>query len=146
MRLANRKERRASASISRKPSAAWDAWERRAFAADELRGTAMEHMRCAYVNAIYSVQVYECDVPDFGAVTHLAIRRHDGAMSRSWSHLQRIKNELVGADRLGVEVFPPAGDLVDQADMQHLWVLPVGFEFAFGLTRFAWGRPVGRRA
>ena len=68
-----------------------------------------------------------------GAITHLWIRRHDGEMPRSWSDMQRIKNEVCGADRTGVEVFPPQDELVDQANMAHLWVYPADYVMPFSL-------------
>ena len=37
------------------------------------------------------------------------------------------------ADRVAVEVYPPESQLVDDADLYHLWVLPAGFELPFGL-------------
>jgi len=46
---------------------------------------------------------------------------------------QRIKNECFGAERVAVEVMPSAANLVDAADMYHMWVLPAGFSFDFGL-------------
>lgn len=141
MRISNRKERRAAASTARTATSRdWGPWECRTFSRAELEGTIAEFMSCAYVNAVYSVQQYECDVPAVGVVLHLAIRRHDSAMTRSWSDLQRIKNELAGKERVAFEVFPKTTDLVDEANMQHLWVMPDGYDLPFGLHRFAWGR------
>jgi hypothetical protein len=54
-------------------------------------------------------------------------------MVRSWADMQRIKNELVGPERVAVEVFPPVSELVDQANIAHLWVLPEGFALPFSL-------------
>lgn len=51
----------------------------------------------------------------------------------SWKEKQRIKDELFGADRMAVEVYPRASQLVDAANIYHLWVFPVGFSFDFGL-------------
>lgn len=84
------------------------------------------------MNNRYSVQFSEI-ATDIGLIVHLWIRRHDGDIARSWADLQQIKNELVGAERLAVEVFPPTKELVDQANMAHLWVYPVGYRLPFGL-------------
>jgi hypothetical protein len=94
------------------------------------------HPEC-YVNNRYSVQVSSFEV-EWGMVTHLWIRRHDGEPCRSWADLQRIKNELVGEKYLAIEVFPPVDELIDRANMFHLWVMPLGFELPFGLHG---GRP-----
>jgi hypothetical protein len=47
--------------------------------------------------------------------------------------MQRIKDTLAGPDRAAVEVYPPASEVVDQANMYHLWVLPPGARLCFGL-------------
>lgn len=85
-----------------------------------------------FLNNRYSVQISDI-ATDWGLVAHLWIRRHDGDMARSWADLQRIKNELVGPDRVAVEVFPAETDLVDQANMAHLWCLPAGMSLPFRL-------------
>lgn len=84
------------------------------------------------IDRVFSVQVYE-NRTDWGIVDHLLIRRHDQAPIRLWTDLQRIKNEVAGTDRTAIEVFPAEPDLVDQANLYHLWVLPVGFDLPFGL-------------
>lgn len=89
--------------------------------------------RC-YLNDLYSVQVYEQQT-EWGLVTHLMVRRHDEGPIRDWKHMQRIKNEIVGRDRCAVEVYPAESEVVDQANMYHLWVLPEGFRLPFGLEK-----------
>jgi hypothetical protein len=68
---------------------------------------------------------------------HLIVRRIDGAAIHKWHDLQRIKNEIVGPDRVAVEVYPPEEQLVDRANLTHLWVYPPGHELPFGLQRGA---------
>lgn len=41
----------------------------------------------------------------------------------SWEELQRIKHECGYADNDAVEIFPRECDLVNVANMRHLWVL-----------------------
>ena len=41
----------------------------------------------------------------------------------TWDELQRIKNECLGEDVWCVEVYPPQADVVDVANMRHLWPL-----------------------
>jgi hypothetical protein len=77
-----------------------------------------------------------------GAI-HLSIRHIDRKAIRDWRHFQRIKNELAGESREGMEVFPPEEFLVDTANQYHLFVLPVG-----QTTPFTWksqGRIVGNK-
>lgn len=47
----------------------------------------------------------------------------------TWWEAQRIKDELAGKDRTAVEVYPPRDEIVDGADMFHIWVLPEGLPF-----------------
>lgn len=49
----------------------------------------------------------------------------------SWDELQTIKNACGYADRDAVEVYPAEGDVVNVANMRHLWVLPFPLQFAW---------------
>ena len=41
----------------------------------------------------------------------------------TWDELQRVKNETLGPDVWCVEVYPPESEVVDVANMRHLWPL-----------------------
>jgi hypothetical protein len=41
-----------------------------------------------------------------------------------WDVLQKLKKQCGFGDRAAVEVFPPDSDVVNVANMRHLWVLP----------------------
>jgi hypothetical protein len=86
----------------------------------------------AFLNNKYAVQISDVQT-EWGEVIHLWVRRHDDKQPHCWRELQRIKNELVGKERLAVEVFPAKSKLVDSANMAHLWVLPEGFDLPFTL-------------
>lgn len=47
--------------------------------------------------------------------------------------MQRIKDELAGVDATAIEVYPPKAEVIDQADMFHIWVLPG--KLPFGLHK-----------
>lgn len=75
---------------------------------------------------LYFVQVFEHD----GGVIRLTINRTmcdnrgnwlDGI---TWDELYRIKNKLGYSDRQAIEIFPPEKDLVNVANMRHIWILP----------------------
>lgn len=88
-----------------------------------------------YTNDLFIVTAvpFHCDL---GRCVHLVMRLKPDAAPLSgltWVAKQRIKNELVGPGRVAMEVFPPASELVDQADAYHLWVLPEGFRLPFGV-------------
>jgi hypothetical protein len=63
---------------------------------------------------------------------HLSIKRRDRHVIRDWRHLQAIKNEVFGAERMAFEIYPPESQLVDSANQFHLWVLPADFQLPFG--------------
>lgn len=88
----------------------------------------------ACLNDVYSVMFLELTT-DWGRIDHLMIRRHDTGTDVPWADKQRIKDELLGPERVAIEVYPARGDLVDQAPIYHLWILPKGFELPFGLHR-----------
>jgi hypothetical protein len=72
----------------------------------------------------------------------LRIYRHDGQRIRHhWSELQRIKNELVGPEHQGVEIYPPESLLQDGENSYHLWVFKnAASRLPFGLPwPRAWG-------
>jgi hypothetical protein len=91
-------------------------------------------VREGWNNNIYAVWVSDVQT-EWGLVDHLWIRRHDSQPVRSWPDVQRIKREVLwsGRERVGVEVYPPDAEIVDQANMYHLWVLPLGFRLPFSL-------------
>lgn len=84
----------------------------------------------AWKNNLYVVQLFQ-----IGADKHqrLTIRRNDGQPIHKWHDFQRIKNEIVGESATAIEVYPPQADLVDEAHLYHLWILPKEFHLPFTL-------------
>ena len=68
-------------------------------------------------NKVFSVLVRDC-----GCTIHLAIASLSGDRP-TWHEMQRIKDDLAGAHATAVEVYPPRAEVVDQADMFHLWLV-----------------------
>lgn len=121
--------RMAMRRLARQP---WGRWGRRVFRRLTRSGDGGRWLDGCYLNNRYSVQISAL-VAGGQEMLHLRVRRHDGAMPRSWADLQRIKDELVGAERVAVQVFPAASELVDEANLAHLWVFPEGYRLPFGL-------------
>lgn len=69
-----------------------------------------------------------------GSIPHLKVRRRDGRDGITWDVLQRIKNDMVGRDELAIEIFPPADQVVNDANIRHLWIVPPDL-LPFGLRR-----------
>lgn len=72
----------------------------------------------------------------WGQVEHVTIKHMVGGFWSGdvpWALKQEIKDELFGIRAVAIEVFPARKNLVDAADVYHLWVLPKGFEIPFGI-------------
>lgn len=67
----------------------------------------------------------------WGVVDHVCIRNITGT-DITWKEKQKIKNELWGPEYTAIEVFPPESELVDAANMYHLWIFK-GYKLPFGL-------------
>lgn len=135
----NRAQRRAGLSQAAHRGS-WE-WERVHVTEDDLRHyPAMRNLVAAWRNDLYSVQRYDNET-SIGLVIQLTVRSHHGRLI-GWDDLQRVKNDIVGEAAMAVEVYPPAEQVVDQAPMRHLWVLPQSFDLPFGLHRpECWGGP-----
>ncbi len=89
-----------------------------------------------FVNSRYQVTVFPSvgfDLAPGAQLTWLSIKRNDGAAIADWRDLQRIKNELVGEEAEGVQLYPAESRMVDGANQYHLHCLtgaqwPFGFE------------------
>lgn len=71
-------------------------------------------------------------------VCWLSIKRNDNQALPDWRDFQWIKNQLVGEENEGCELFPAESRLVDGANQYHLWVFEqTEMKFPFGFpTRF----------
>lgn len=95
-----------------------------------------------YRNDRYQVSVR--DVPEvpgvWPAMVHLSIRRLDRGPVRDWRDVQRIKDELVGPEHEGLELYPAASRLLDTANQYHVYCLAEpGVRFPFGYLQDARG-------
>lgn len=92
--------------------------------------TALEVWRSRH----FLVQVFEAKAP---AIRRLSVNRTtlDGtrwAEGISWNQLQQLKSECGFGGYDTVEVYPRDCDVVDDASMRHVWIMP-------DLLPFAWG-------
>jgi len=86
-----------------------------------------------FMNSRYVVLRRDMGEGPWGPLVWLSIRRQDRGAIRDWRDMQRIKNELVGPECEGMELYPAEGRLVDTSNQFHLWVLAVpGKRFPFG--------------
>lgn len=86
-----------------------------------------------WVNAYFLVQ----DFQEENNVVRLSVNTTSMANSGrwkdgiTWDALQEIKNAVGYADRDAVEIYPSERDVVNVANMRHLWILPVAIPFAW---------------
>ena len=85
----------------------------------------------AYRNNEYAVLVRTVDTK-WGKIRHAAIRNIKST-DISWKEKQEIKDKIFGKNKTGIEVYPKEKDLVDDANMYHLWILPKEMELPFTL-------------
>jgi len=117
------------AEASARDSGDWGEWETLTFPAGTVgRGWAREFTK-AHRNKVFSVLDRTTNGARHLAVTSLSQIRP------SWHEMQRIKDELAGEDATAVEVYPPHDEIVDGADMFHIWVLPDRLPFGLALPR-----------
>jgi len=84
-----------------------------------------------YMNNKYQVAVRAMETPS-GLMVHLSIKRRDKLPIHDWRDIQRIKNELVGPEAEGMELYPAESRLCDSANQFHCWVFPEAvFPFGF---------------
>lgn len=87
-------------------------------------------------NDMYIVQFSKLLVTGFEKEwDHLWIRsKHPIGKDIPWAEKQRIKEDFFPG-RFGYEMFPPESDLVDQANMYHIYIAPENVRPAYGLHK-----------
>ena len=80
--------------------------------------------------------VQEYEPPSAHVIALLSICRTSISGNRwkdgiTWDELQRIKNEVGYGDADAVEIYPADDDVVNVANMRHLWVLASRIPFAW---------------
>jgi hypothetical protein len=102
---------------SRRKSGDWGPWEFIPLPDGAPGRGWCKQVRAAHKNKVFCV----LDRP-LTDVTHLAVTSLSGVRP-TWHEMQRIKNEIAGFPATAVEVYPPAHEVVDEADMFHIWVV-----------------------
>jgi len=136
--MSNRQQRRAGRALERKGlKGHWGLW-RITNLPDGIPGGNgwCKQVRHAQGNNLYVVLVRPF-VDEMGNdIVHLAIRTAS-QLEPPWRDMQRIKNEICGEEATAVQVMPPESELVDEADMYHLWVLSARLPFTLAYGRSA---------
>lgn len=97
----------------------WGKWETISLMPGQVgKGGFASTFTACHRNRVFSVLDRQAEA----GVRHLAISSLSGVRP-TWPEMQRIKNELAGEDATAIEVYPPQANVVDEADMFHIWVL-----------------------
>lgn len=88
---------------------------------DESEQDVVSAFGSVWLNNWYVIMVDE-GMSTFGPCTVLKIRRNDAMGMTHWWHMQQIKDEICGADKVGVQVFPKTDDAFDDKHIFWLWV------------------------
>ena len=85
------------------------------------------------INREYLVQIMEHDAGIIRLSVNLTQIQKNGHWKDgiAWEALQGIKDMLGYSDRDAVEVYPCRDDIIYDANMRHLWVLPNKLDFAW---------------
>lgn len=105
----------------------WGEWEALTFPRGTVGGGWSHDFDTVHRNLVFSV----LDRTLSSGVRHLAVTSLSEKRP-TWWEMQRIKNELAGESATAVEVYPPQTEVVDGANMFHIWILPE--RLAFGLS------------
>ena len=90
-----------------------------------------------WVSRDYLVQEFACVDPLVNARLSICRTSHNGERwddGVSWEELMRIKREIGYGARDAVEIYPADADVVNVANMRHLWLVA-------GELAFKWRRP-----
>ncbi len=109
-------------------SGSWGPWDRIPLPQGQLGSGWASACHACHRNRVFAV----LERQDAVGVVHLAVSSLSG-IRPSWHEMQRIKNEIAGEDATAIEVYPPQDQVVDEADMFHIWVLRG--KLPFGLHR-----------
>ena len=82
------------------------------------------HKEEIWSNNVYEVNVRCMDVN--AGFYHLSIKNYERSTDISWQHKQWIKNDIMGDEYEGVELFPAESRMLNTANQYHLWCAPKG--------------------
>lgn len=129
--MANRREHRISRALERRGlKGDWGDWRKTPLPTGIPGGNGWcREIREAWANNLYAVLIRPFVDANGDEVIHLAIRTIS-QLEPPWRDMQRIKNEICGEEATAVSVMPPASELVDEADMYHMWALSSRLPFS----------------
>lgn len=84
-------------------------------------------MTRAYRNTRYTVMVYDnCKTDKCVAIRAMVQKHNDTPIVNHWSELQKIKNEIFGAETTAIEYYPAESKLINDHNIYWLWIFDDG--------------------
>lgn len=116
-RLAAKENAKAPAILTRVPEVEWppapmnlqEVWRSRDFLAQLFEENGLERI----------------------SVCRVQRRQGQWLENITWEELMQVKREIGRGDRDAVEVYPADADIVNVANMRHLWLMPEPLTFAW---------------
>lgn len=89
----------------------------------------------AYKNDEFLVQIFrECGKPLRITVNKIKRKGNTWADGITWDELMHIKRMIGFRDKCAVEIYPPDNDIVNVANMRHLWIVDMP-DYAWKLSK-----------
>ncbi|WP_027583956.1 hypothetical protein [Bradyrhizobium sp. Ai1a-2] len=110
----------------------WGEWETVHFPRGSVGDSWAAEFQTAHRNKVFCV--LDRTLSPSG-VRHLAVTSLSG-IRPTWHEMQRIKNEIAGHGATAVELYPPQAEVVDEADMYHIWVTVLPMPFSLSPVRW----------
>ena len=98
---------------------------------EQMRDSREMNPEATFRNSRYTVFTSRVET-GIGTMLHLSIKRNDQREIKDWRDVQRIKNEIAGAECEAVELYPAESRLVDTSNQYHLWCISPGHRWPFG--------------
>ena len=126
------KEQRRLLALERKfrASGDWGVWETIPLAPGQGGDGWAGQCHQVHRNRVFAVLVRM----DHSGAIHLAVSNLSGVRP-TWPEMQRIKDDIAGPNVTAIEVYPPKAEVVDEADMFHIWVIRGKLPFGLHLMR-----------
>lgn len=105
---------------------------------EKMKKYGRENMKRLYSDGFVVVQEYHLFWRVWfkkRLIRHLAISTRSGVKLHKFYDLMELKDVICGPDCEAVQVYPKRAEVVDAADMTHLFVFPKGFSWPLTLRR-----------
>jgi hypothetical protein len=84
-------------------------------------------MTRAFRNNRYTVMIFDNSPTSHGPAIRVMVQKLDNTpIMFHWREMQKIKNEVFGAETVAVEYYPAESELHDTHNIYWMWIYPAG--------------------